>query len=119
MTGSHISNILNHLSYAAVSSAVAACVGNLGAHLVVHIAADAQVNPRIGMVVGAVAGAITGLFFTKDANLSSKLVGEAALIFVPFALCKRFEISAIKTVIALSITSAVLTRLVLYKLSHQ
>lgn len=82
---SSITKVLNHLSDSVVFSAITGGIGYLCARVVKH-------DPLVGLACGATTGVIAGLFGAKGANLSSKIVGLAAIIFVPFQVCQRLEL---------------------------
>lgn len=107
MSKSMITNILNHVSNTAVVTGIASGIGYLCARNVALINSNWQVDTQVGLLVGAIAGAIVGLFNGKGANLSSWLVGGAALAIVPFQVCQKLDMPApFKAVLAISITSA-------------
>lgn len=120
MTDSHITNVLNDLSTAAVASAFMGAVGYFGARAIgylgtytVNYLGSFAPDPRLGFVSGAAAGAILCLFGNEETNRATKIVGLAALIFVPFHVCQRLELpGTFKTVVAM--TAATLTTSLLF-----
>jgi uncharacterized membrane protein YhiD involved in acid resistance len=91
---SPVTQVLNHLSETSLHAALVGGIGYLCGRLVQHIGLQALKNmdPRAGLACGAAVGAVYGLTHAEGANLPSKIVGIAALFFVPFKVCQRFEI---------------------------
>lgn len=114
MQDSPITNTLNHLSNTAMLSALMAGVGYLCARAVVQLSSGLQVDPLIGLASGAAAGVIIGLFTAEGSNTASKIAALAALILVPFQVCKRLDLPATyQTVFALTAASVVISEIAL------
>jgi len=110
-----ITNTLNHISDAAVTSGIMGGIGYLCARSVTYMSSTSTLDPRVGLVAGAAAGFITGIFFAERSNDSSNLIGLAALGFVPYRICQRKEIPT-TFVVALSLTVA---SLAIYQIARE
>ncbi len=86
MSKSPITGIINHLSDTAFTAALGAGIGYLFSRVV------QQIDTRAAVVCGLTTGVIGSLFFGYDSNVASKIIGLAALIFLPFKICQRREL---------------------------
>lgn len=86
---SPITAIINHLSTTTVGATVSAGIGYMFCSRVLK-----QIDPKVGLACGATAGVICGLFATEESNAASKAIAIAALLFIPFAVCEKLELSA-------------------------
>lgn len=91
---SPLTQVINHLSETSLHAALVGGIGYLCGRLVQQIGSQAlkNIDPKAGLVCGAAAGAVYGLTHAEGANIPSKIVGIAALSFVPFKICQRLEI---------------------------
>jgi hypothetical protein len=103
MALSPITSVLNHFSDSVVVGILAGGVGYLCARIVRYI------DPKVGFVCGVTAGMILGLFWGEGSYASSKVVGLAALFFVPYQVCQRLELpTTLRTAAILSVMSTIL-----------
>jgi hypothetical protein len=117
MAQSFITNSLNHVSDAVVTSGIMAGIGYLCARAAMQI--SSTIDPRIGVVSGAAAGLITGFFWAERSNASSQLIGLGALAVVPFKMCQRREIPGeYKTVLAFTAATVAIYHLAGYALNR-
>jgi hypothetical protein len=98
---SSIVQTINHFSDVVADSAVVAGLGYLCARIIQHV------DPKVGIACGATVGAVSAFFGGDGANQTSRVVGFAALVFVPFKVCQKlniattFEASLVMTIASL------------------